>query len=323
MAPLHGSQPSPPDNPPLPLRLHDSAAIFSPSVARIAASAARDWSYVDAWLASKLPPAASVPPFERNRATLGLLLSLAAASEAADGERQLLAQADAAALRELQDPKQDSRPDASAEAPLPLTNHRLLSLVQDHLPKEGALALDSLALLALQTELASPDPSSLGHRMLQLLVSTSETEQMAAQVETIARHIQSELHHPAAAYPPIPPDHQNLVPPGLAKQNLELQRKTKAASSLLPTLSSRPVSNSTIASPNPCIAIVARQEQSLCALRARREALEAELSAFEGLSGNPDQARAELDRLRRQLRAVAARRDVEFENLANRGSPTK
>ena len=90
-----------------------NAAIFSPSVARAAASTAKDWSYVDDWLRRKYAASSSsssassisggakatakrsswttVPQFERNPETLKALLALAAANEAADETRVLLA----------------------------------------------------------------------------------------------------------------------------------------------------------------------------------------------------------------------------------------
>src|SRR5687767_6517058 len=83
--------------------LDSNTAIFSPSIARLAASTARDWSYIDTWLASKLHSTSSLPPFERNPETLKALLALASANEQADEERHLLAQAEATALQELQD----------------------------------------------------------------------------------------------------------------------------------------------------------------------------------------------------------------------------
>ncbi len=78
-----------------------STAIFSPSVARLAASTAKDWNYVDSWLSSKLH-GRTPPPFERNPDTLKALLALAALNEAADEERDLLARVDAAALHDAQ-----------------------------------------------------------------------------------------------------------------------------------------------------------------------------------------------------------------------------
>ena len=80
-----------------------NAAIFSPSVARAAASTAKDWSFVDDWLhrkyaassasgggggktAAKRSSWTTVPQFERNPETLKALLALAAANEASRWE---------------------------------------------------------------------------------------------------------------------------------------------------------------------------------------------------------------------------------------------
>lgn len=102
-------------------RLDESAAIFSPSVARIAASTARDWSHVESWLASKFPTGRSLPPFERSQDTLKTLLALAAANEAADDRRRLLVRADVSALQALiracESPHRVTDPDARGLRP--------------------------------------------------------------------------------------------------------------------------------------------------------------------------------------------------------------
>ncbi|GAP89822.2 hypothetical protein SAMD00023353_4100860 [Rosellinia necatrix] len=119
--------------------LAPQAAIFSPSVARAAASTAKDWAYVDAWLRrqytnlrqqdadadaaagpganaaparprtanSSKPQTTSPPPFERNPETLEALLALVAANEEADEERERLAQLEAAALAEVRAAEED------------------------------------------------------------------------------------------------------------------------------------------------------------------------------------------------------------------------
>jgi len=77
-----------------------STAIFSPSVARLAAATAKDWNYIDSWLSAKFH-GRTPPPFERNPDTLKALLALAALNESADEERDLVARVEAEALREL------------------------------------------------------------------------------------------------------------------------------------------------------------------------------------------------------------------------------
>ncbi|KAI1193477.1 hypothetical protein F5X97DRAFT_37698 [Nemania serpens] len=113
--------------------LAPQAAIFSPSVARAAASTAKDWAYVDAWLRRQFatlrqeqvqgqgqgqdgssaaaapqnqsniskPTTSSPPSFERNPETLEALLSLISANEEADEDRDRLARLESAALSEI------------------------------------------------------------------------------------------------------------------------------------------------------------------------------------------------------------------------------
>ncbi|KAI1117792.1 hypothetical protein F5Y14DRAFT_323654 [Nemania sp. NC0429] len=117
--------------------LAPQAAIFSPSAARAAASTAKDWAYVDAWLRRQFaalrqgqvqqghgqdgspatapqnqsniskPTTTSPPPFERNPETLEALLSLIAANEEADEDRDRLARLESAALSEVRAAEDD------------------------------------------------------------------------------------------------------------------------------------------------------------------------------------------------------------------------
>ena len=126
--------------------LAPSTAIFSPSVARIAASTARDWASVDAWLAAKFPDRPP-PPFERNPETLRALLALASLNEAADEERDLLARAEAGALAEVRTVSEDVN-----EPALPET---ILEGVEAGLTREGKVALDAVASMAAMSAAAS------------------------------------------------------------------------------------------------------------------------------------------------------------------------
>ncbi len=66
-----------------------AGALFSPSKARHQQAQAKDWAYVETWLAKKYAPRA-VPAFERNDDTLQALLMQANSNEAADLERDLI-----------------------------------------------------------------------------------------------------------------------------------------------------------------------------------------------------------------------------------------
>ncbi|KAK5995796.1 hypothetical protein PT974_04214 [Cladobotryum mycophilum] len=303
--------------------LHDStAAIFSPSVARIAASTARDWSYIDNWLASKFPSrSSSLPPFERNPDTLKVLLSLVSLNEAADDQRRLLARADNAALQELNSTNGDVSPDSN-RGPPGMTDE-LLGAIEQSLRKDGSNALDALARLCAEASTAYADPQDLGRTMLRLQGAIYENEQMKSRVEIFERQLQKENEVAEQLLRALQGD-EYKPPSDLAKQNLDIQRKIKAMSAQLPDLHDR-VANleASIGSSHPGVDDVAREEQAYLALMARKRELDAQISSFAGLPSDPDAARSELDAMRRQLRGVTARRDAQFEGLVEREGPIK
>ncbi|KPM40185.1 hypothetical protein AK830_g6391 [Neonectria ditissima] len=305
--------------------LSEDSAIFSPSVARIAASTARDWSYIDSWLGAKFHPR-SVPAFERNPDTLRALLALAALNDAADEERHLLAKSESAALQELSlEPSQPQPADtrghkASAQRPL---RQGLLDAVQHNLPAEGHTALDAMANMALQLGVAFPEPESLGRRMVGLQSSIQEAEQMRARVDILHRHIEEETSRINNLRRELQRD--DYKPPAhLAKQNLELQRKVKAISAKLPDLQDRVAALASSAeSSHPTTADIAHDEQEYLDILTRKRDLDLQMATFHGLPSNPDMARSELEALRGQLRNITSQRDQVFEGLVERESPVK
>ncbi|KAM0212864.1 hypothetical protein ACHAQD_009601 [Fusarium lateritium] len=296
--------------------LSQDSAIFSPSVARIAASTARDWSYIDAWLSSKFHPR-SVPPFERNNDTLKALLALASVNESADEERNLVAKSEAAALQELTE--FESRIDKSSR---PL-REGLIDAVQHNLPTDGHTALDTMANIALQFGVAFPEPEILGQRMCQLQSSIHDAEHMKARVEILHKHIDEEAARINYILKNL--QREDYQPPAhLAKQNLEMQRKVKALATKLPELQDKVAALAASAdSSHPTIADLARDEQEYLYALARKKELDLQLASFQGLPSDPDIARAELEELRDQLRSIESQRDAVFEGLVERESPVK
>ncbi|KAH7325128.1 hypothetical protein B0I35DRAFT_406854 [Stachybotrys elegans] len=295
--------------------LRDQVAIFSPSVARIAASTAREWSYIDSWLASKFP-GQPVPSFERNPETLKALLALSNFNEAADEERQLLTRADAAALEELNE-------STTQEASTPSMRDELLDAVERDLPKEGQSSLDALALMSVRAGMAFPQPQSLGSHLVALQADLYETEQMKARVEILQRHVQHETSELDALLRHLQSDSYKPHP-DMAKQNLDMQRKLKTMASQLPELQDRVATlATTVDSSHPTLDDIVLQERDYEALLAQKKELDMQLAAFQGLPSDPDMARSELDDLRRHLRGISGRRDALFEDLVERESPVK
>ncbi|KAI5466520.1 hypothetical protein BGZ63DRAFT_421000 [Mariannaea sp. PMI_226] len=301
--------------------LSQDSAIFSPSVARIAASTARDWSYIDSWLAAKLHPR-PIPAFERNQDTLKALLALAAVNEAADEERNLIAKSEATALQELSAAQLEAQAASSSLQRRPL-REGLLDAVLYNLPPEGHTALDALATMSLQLGVAYPESEDLGRRMVDLQARAQEMEQMKARIAVLHRHIEKEASRMNQLLQQAQGD--NYKPPApLAKQNLELQRKIKTMSAKLPELQDRVVAlTPTTESSHPTIVDIARDEQEYLAIVAQKKELDLQIASFHGLPSNPDIARSELDALRGQLRNVTSQRDAVFEGLVERESPVK
>lgn len=294
----------------------DSAAIFSPSVARIAASTARDWSYIDNWLASKFP-SGPVPHFERNQDTLKALLALASHNEAADEERQLVSRAESEALAQLDESK------AKADDNGASLRGKLLEAVEDELPQEGQAALDSLATMAVQAGIASPEPEDLGRKMVAMQKRIYEAETMKSRVEILQRYIQHDADRMQRLARGLESDDCKPAPE-LAKQNLEMQRKVKTMATQLPELQERVAAlASSVGVPRPSIQDVARDEQDYLAVLTQKKQLDLQMAAFEGLPSDPDLARAELNALRSQLHGATSRRDEVFEGLVERESPVK
>jgi HAUS augmin-like complex subunit 1 len=300
-------------------RPQDPAAIFSPSVARIAASTARDWSYVDAWLASKFP-GRPVPNFERNPETLKALLALATHSEAADEERHLLARAASSALQELT--SSDPVPQANDDRPLPLRDG-LLSTLEHTLPQEGDSALEAMALMAVQAGIALPEPRQLARSIIGLQANIYETDQMHARTNILKHHIEEQAQKLEHSVRNLQTESWK-APPDMAKQNLEMQRKVKAMSTQLPDLRDRVAAlAASLDSSQPTVHGLVKDEAEYLAILERKEDLDQQLGVFEGLSSDPEMARSELEALRRRLRGFTSHRDAVFEGLVERESPVK
>ncbi len=288
-----------------------SAAIFSPSVARIAVSTAKDWNYVDSWLAAKFH-GRSPPAFERNQDTLKALLALAALNETADEERDLLARVEASAVQEL------AQSAAEDEAPSNV-REEVLDALQDALSSEGQAALDAMAAAAVELGIAHPEPEGLGCGMVELHGQALELEQAVARVGTLQRFLEAESRKAQALLRELegesfrPAEH-------LAKQNLEMQRRTKAAAARL-----RERKDKMASVPSPAITIgrVRNDEQDYLALLSQKRQLDDEIRSFQGLPPDKDLARPELEALRSELRSITQRRDAIFEGLVERESPRK
>jgi HAUS augmin-like complex subunit 1 len=307
-------------------RLPPDAAIFSPTVARLAASTAKDWNYVDAWLASKYN-GRTVPQFERNQETLKALLALATLNETADENRHLVSKVDAIALQDI-NAARDARHGAGDEddqAPIDLASLKdeFYDALEDNLTTEGKTALDAMASSAGHLGVAYPEPATLARAMLDLQMRVFDLGQAAARVGTLQRLAESESASLDELLGDVRGD-EYRPPVDLARHNLDLQRKIKAMAKRLPEVQSKVASLArTVGVPDPTIQQVSEQEARYLESLDLRRRLEQQVSEFEGLPADVDRARQQLDRLRDELRTITERRDAVFEGLVERETPRK
>ncbi|KAI1181022.1 hypothetical protein F4777DRAFT_183284 [Nemania sp. FL0916] len=208
--------------------LAPQAAIFSPSIARAAASTAKDWAYVDGWLRRQFATqqqrdpstntntntttASSKPPsFERNPETLEILLSLIAANEEADEEHDRLARLEAAALDEVraaeaeklarrqhqQEHRQQQNASREEEVLVygDLAADDLLEAIDSNLSKDGQAALDALADVAQALGLSPTlfeSEAHLAHRFVELQGRLYEVEHLLHRGGMLDTYIASE-----------------------------------------------------------------------------------------------------------------------------------
>lgn len=324
--------------------LAPDAAIFSPSVARLAASTAKDWNYVDGWLAAKYR-GRSPPTFERNPDTLRALLALATLNEAADENRDLIARVEADALRDLKAAEAETEAEAEAETETETETETenggpglegdrgtacphvfkelFFAALKEGLTKEGQASLDAMAAAAVGLGISFPEPAQLGQAMLDLQARNFDLEQATARVGVLQRHIDSETARLDNLLVDISGD-EFRPPVDLARQNLEMQRKVKAMTKKLSEMKDKVTSLARgTGVPNPTIEQVRQEEQKYLELLEAKRSLDQQVNEFEGLPPNTEQARQQLDVLRRELRSITDRRDAVFEHLVERETPRK
>lgn len=286
------------------------SAIFSPSIARQQLAAAKDWNYVDGWLASKFngkPP----PPFERNNDTLKALLALATLNETADEERDLLSKVEGKALTELQ----------SAQAANPQAE--ILKLLEDNLTREGRASLDALAATGVALNQHYADMEVMARKIVELQVTSFNLDQSGERVAILDKHLKVELESINALLEELRSD-MYQPPPDLPKQTLEYQRKTKILAVKLPELKDRVASLAAMTgTPKPTIEDVKAEEDEYGELMATVKNLEAQVGGYHGLPHDTDLARLELESRRVELKELTRQRDGLFEGLVERESPKK
>ncbi|OAR03102.1 hypothetical protein LLEC1_03449 [Akanthomyces lecanii] len=296
------------------------ASMFSPSVARMAATQVKDWLFVDSWLAAQFP-GRQPPPFERNADTLRALLALITFTDTTSEEAHLIVRVDRDALSEL--PLNVGSARVTAPATPSAMRHSLLHIVEQELPKEGRIALDSMSSMALSTQVSLPEPEQLGAAVIDTQSAIFEAEQMASRAESLGRNIHSEIVHANNVLKTMQAEVCSVTE-GLGKRDLELQRTVEAMTAQVPEFERRvALLKSSAALSDFTVHDILREEDDFIALLENKKELENRISVFRGLPSNPDLAREELNAYRRELQSITSQRDVVFRGLVERETPAK
>jgi HAUS augmin-like complex subunit 1 len=282
---------------------------------------------VDTWLASKFRDCRRVPEFERNSSTLKVLLAVAGINEGADESRKLMAHADQAARCDRnnadlsrEDPEHNHRPHLGCTYAI---RDELLSTICDSLNRTGETALDALGDVAIQLGTSIPDLEDLGNQFIAWDIILLDTSNAVLRTDIwrdfLAREIQTTMDSLTAMRST---SHQ--LPPQIAKQNMDLQRKTKAVVAQLTNAQERlSVPSSTIHKYPPSIQHVVREEEQFLDILSHKKELDAQMMVFDGLPSDASKVRDEIEALRHKLRRFTSLRDQVFEGLVERASPVK
>lgn len=285
------------------------SAIFSPSVARQQLVVAKDWNYIDSWLATKFN--GKPPPFERNNDTLKALLALAALNESADEERELLARVEVKALHDVQ---------ANGDAD---PNLEILTRLENALTREGTASLDALSALSVSLNQPIANVEAMGRSILTLQVTAYNLDQASDRISILERHLNTELEHINTLIKDLESDAYQC-PPDLAKQTTDYQRRSKALAAQLPELRDRVASlSAATGTPTTAVEDVKAEEDKFKDMLAKVNSLETEVRTYHGLPQDTDLARLELESLRVELRDLMRQRDSMFEGLVERETPRK
>ncbi|KAL2002454.1 hypothetical protein VTN02DRAFT_6762 [Thermoascus thermophilus] len=291
-------------DPPSPL----GSPIMSPSKARQAAIRAKDWAYINTWLARQYSPN-PVPAFERNEDTLKTLLALAAANDSADEEAALLHRAREELVRGF-------KAREKAEEPQKV---ELLEDLEAGLDDKGARALDDLAEMAVTLGTLGTDAGDLGHAIIELTKEEFDAAEQVRKVEALQGYLEKELAALRKQLHELKTGKEYETPPNLPAQTAEWSRGTKLLAVKVAEYKDRTAALERNANTKgPTIGELMMEEENVIRIKETGKTLEGKLRFFHGLPPNVQAAREEYKKLERELQQLTRQRDAMFEGLIGR-----
>ncbi|KAJ5662418.1 uncharacterized protein N7477_010034 [Penicillium maclennaniae] len=286
------------------------SVLASPTKARQAAIQAKDWAYVNSWLSRQYAPK-PVPPFERNEDTLKVLLTLAAANDAADEEALLqhCAREESIQLFKLQE--EAARKDAHERQ-----KNEILEEVELSMEHQGRHDLDDLAEAAVVLgNTLDPDPADLGQSIVELTMEDFDAQEQMAKVETLHRYLQKELSRLHAELEDLKSDKAYETPSDIQSLTSEWTRGTKTLAKKVGEYQDRIASLERNQPKGPTIGELMAEEEKVIRLSETVKALEGRVKAFHDLPKDVPGARARYKELERDLSQLTRQRDTMFGSL--------
>jgi HAUS augmin-like complex subunit 1 len=287
--------------------------LASPTKARQAAMQAKDWAYVNSWLTRKYAPK-PVPQFERNEDTLRVLLTLAAANDAADEETNIYHRAQEEAIHAFKVQEEAERKD-----PHERQKNEILDEVEMCLDDKGRRDLDDLAESAVvMGNTMNPEPEDLSQSIVELTAEEFDAQDQIAKVETLRLYLQKELSRLQTDLEVLKSDEAYAMPQGIQGQTSEWIRGTKTLSTKVGEYHDRIASLERKQPSGPTIEQIMADEENIVRLRETVKSLEGRVKAFQDLPTDIPGARARYKELERELGQLNRQRDALYSSLGRR-----
>ena len=287
--------------------------LASPTKARQAAIQAKDWAYVNSWLNRHYAPK-PVPRFERNEDTLRVLLTLAAANDAADEEVSLQHRAREEAVKAFK-----AQEEAESKDPHERQKNEILDEVEACLDDKGRQDLDDLAdSAAVLGNTLNPDPVDLGQSIVELTAEDFDVQDQMTKVETLHQYLQKELRRLQEDLESLKSDSVYETPSDTQRLTSEWIRGTKTLATKVGEYQDRIASLERNQPRGPTIQDLMMEEESVIRLREMVRSLEGRVNAFHDLPKDIPGARARYKELERELNQLTRQRDTMFGGLVYR-----
>ncbi|KAJ5172888.1 hypothetical protein N7492_005481 [Penicillium capsulatum] len=284
--------------------------LASPTKARQAAIQAKDWAYVTSWLNRQYAPKPA-PRFERNEDTLRVLLTLAAANDAADEEAALQHRAREEAVNAFKLQEETERKDPHEQQ-----KNEILAEVEACLDEQGSRDLDDLAESAATLgNTLNPTPEDLSQSIAELTGEDFDAQDQLVKVETLHQYLQKELARLQLELESLKDDKTYETPSEIQGLTSQWTRGTKTLASKVGEYQDRIASLERNQPRGSTIQDMMMAEKGVMHLQEEVMALERRVKAFHDLPRDIPRARLRYKELERELNQLTRQRDNIFGRL--------